>query len=190
MIREQLGRYIKKSIDLTDEELEIVLGYFKPLSAKKNEFLLSQGQTSQRTFFVGSGCLRIFFINAEGQDSTRYIAFENQMATALVSFITTQPSHEFIQAIEETELLYISHDDFRNLNTIVPIWEKFYCKYLEKAYVNNTNRLMSFITMDAIERYKFLLKQNPVVVRRLPNKIVASYLNMSQETLSRLKSRV
>lgn len=70
MIREQLGRYIKRSIDLADEELEIILSHFKPLKAKKNEFLLSQGQTSQRTFFVGSGCLRIFFINAEGQDST------------------------------------------------------------------------------------------------------------------------
>lgn len=189
MIQEQLANYIKKIIDVSEEELNIILSYFKPLKQKKNDFLLSQGQISQRTFFVGKGCLRIFFVNEEGKDATRYIAFENQFATALVSFITNQPSTEFIQAIEPSELLYIHHEDFRHLMEIVPKWGQFYCSYLEKAYVNNTIRLMSFTTLDALERYNQLLKINPAVVRRLPNKIVASYINVSQETLSRLKSK-
>lgn len=187
---EQLAAYIKQKISVTEGELQLILPYFKPLKPRKNEFLVSHGQTSQRTFFVGKGCLRIFFINEEGQDATRYFAFENQFATALVSFITGDPSLEFIQAVEHTELLYISHRDFYHLLDVVPQWERFYRSYLEKAYVNNTNRLMSFITLDAMERYRQLLDQDPVVVRRLPNKIVASYLNISQETLSRLKSKI
>ena len=190
MIQKQLSGYIKKIIDVTDQELDIILSYFKPLKQNKNDILLSEGQTSQRTFFVGKGCLRIFFVNEEGKDSTRYIAFENQFATALVSFITEQPSTEFIQAIEPSDLLYINHQDFKHLMEVVPKWSQFYCNYLEKAYVNNTNRLMSFTTQDALERYNQLLKINPTVVSRLPNKIVASYINVSQETLSRLKSRV
>jgi FixJ family two-component response regulator len=72
---------------------------------------------------------------------------------------------------------------------IIPQWEKLYRHYLEYAYVTNTNRLMSFITLDATERYRQLLAQNPNVVMRMPNKMVASYLNISQETLSRLKSK-
>ena len=187
---EQLALYIRQRIAVTDDELKTILSYFIPLKSVKNEFLVSQGQASQRMFFVGKGCLRIFFINGEGQEATRYLAFENNFATAMVSFITDEPSLEFIQAVEPTESLYISQKDFRYLLNVIPTWEKFYRSYLENAYVNNTNRLMSFITMSATERYCHLLDQNPMVVQRLSNKIVASYLNISQETLSRLKSKI
>ncbi|SNR44117.1 Crp/Fnr family transcriptional regulator [Flavobacterium sp. ov086] len=190
MIYDQLTLYINKSITVTDHDLKTILSYFKPLKQNKNDLLLSQGEISQRTYFVGKGCLRFFFINEEGKDVTRYITFENQFATALVSFITKLPSMESIQVIEKSELLYINHDDFNHLMKIIPQWREFYCLYLEKAYVNNTNRLMSFTTMDALERYTQLLKVNPKIVKRLPNKVVASYINISQETLSRLKSKV
>lgn len=190
MIYEQLSHYIKKNIEVSDEDLNTILSYFKPLKQDKNDLLLSQGQTSQYSYFVAKGCLRIYFINEEGKDVTRYIAFENQFATALVSFITKMPSMEYIQVIEKSELLAISHEDFNYLKTIIPQWNTFYSQYLEKAYVNSNNRLMSFTTMDALERYNQLLKINPTIVKRLPNKIVASYINISQETLSRLKSKV
>lgn len=186
----QIEDYIRKEILVSDSEVNTILSFFKPLTPSRNEVLVTQGQTSQRMFFVGTGCLRIFFINEEGADSTRYLAFENNFATALVSFITEEPSFEFIQALEETELLYITRKDFYHLTEIIPTWEKFYRHYLEMAYVTNTKRLMSFITMDARERYKLLLSQNPNFVQRLPNKMVASYLNISQETLSRLKSKI
>lgn len=190
MIEDQLAAYIRKNVDIGDEDLARVLSFFKPFHPQKNELLLSEGQTGQRTYFVGKGCLRIYFINEEGQDATRYIAFENQLATALVSYVTGEPSMEYIQALEPSELLYIAHEDFNHLRQTVPAWETFYCRYLEKAYVNTVSRLFSFTTMDATERYRQLLSKNGEVVRRLPNKIVASYLNISQETLSRLKSKV
>jgi CRP-like cAMP-binding protein len=186
---EQLTKYIKDTIPVTEKELELILSYFKPLTPKKNELLVNHGQSSQRMFFVTKGCLRIFFIQEDGQDITRYLAFENNFATALVSFISQDPSLEFIQALEDTALLYISRRDFHHLLETIPLWEKFYRHYLEHAYVTNTNRLMSFITMEAIERYRILLQENPVIVQRLPNKIVASYLNISQETLSRIKAK-
>ncbi|KAB1232486.1 MULTISPECIES: Crp/Fnr family transcriptional regulator [Chryseobacterium] len=189
-MQELLASYIKNRISVTDDELETILSYFRAIPLKKNEMLLANGQKSQRTFFVVNGCLRIFFINEEGQDSTRYFAFENQFATALTSFITSEPSEEFIQAVEDSEVYYITHTNFYHLLDIIPQWEKFYRIYLETAYVNNTKRLMSFLVQDALEKYRQLLDENPVVVRRLSNKMVASYLNISQETLSRLKSRL
>lgn len=187
---EQLTDYINNHLKVSETELNTILSYFKTLKLKKNELLVTHGQSSQRTFFVGKGCLRIFFINENGQDATRYFAFENQFATALVSFITGAPSEEFIQAAEHTELLYITHDNFYFLLDKIPQWEKFYRHYLENAYINNTNRLQSFLIQDATEKYRQLLDENPIIVRRLPNKMVASYLNISQETLSRLKSKI
>ena len=188
-MQQQLIDYIKAIITVTDTELDKILSCFTPLSVEKNELLVIHGQTSQRTFFVGTGCLRIFFITEAGQEATRYLAFENNFATALCSFISNAPSYESIQALEPTELLYITHHDFYRLLEEIPAWEKFYRHYLENAYVTNTNRLMSFLTADATERYRQLLETNPKIVQRLPNRIVASYLNLSQETLSRLKSK-
>jgi len=189
-MEEQLTSYIQNTISVTAEELEVILARFQLTKLKKNEVVLANGETSQRTFFVVKGCLRIFFINEDGQEATRYFAFENQFATALVSFITSDASEEFIQAVEDTEVYSISHEDFYELLDSVPQWEKFYRIYLETAYVTNTRRLMSFLVKDALEKYRQLLQENPVVVRRLSNKMVASYLNISQETLSRLKSKL
>ena len=185
-----LTKYIKKNINIEDEDLKIVLSYFKTIKKSKNDILLSNGKNSQVSYFVKKGCLRLFYIDEVGKDITRYIAFENQFATELVSFITNEPAQETIEVIENSELLYITHDDFRHLMSIIPKWKDFYSIYLEKAYVNNSKRLISFTTMDASERYKQLFKINPNIVKRLPNKIVASYINISQETLSRIKSKI
>ena len=186
----ELTNFIKKNIDIEDKDLKVVLSYFKPIKKSKNEILLSNGKNSQVSYFVKKGCLRIFYIDEEGKDITRYIAFENQFATELVSFITNEPAQENIEVIEKSELLYITHDDFRTLIKTIPKWKDFYNIYLEKAYVNSSKRLISFTTLDASERYKQLFKINPNIVRRLPNKIVASYINISQETLSRIKSKL
>lgn len=189
-MKEHLRNYILRTIQISNEEIEVILSYFHTISVEKNEFLVLQGQISQRIHFICSGCLRFFFTNEEGQEATRYIAFENNFATALCSFISGNPSLEYLQALENSEVLYISQKDFNYLIEIMPNWEKFYRHYLEKAYVNNSNKLMSLLTLNATERYRQLLQQNPKIVQRLPNKMVASYLNISQETLSRIKSKV
>jgi len=187
---EQLSAYIRDRITVNEEDLQFILSHYKPLKLKKNELLLSEGELSRRMFFVVKGCLRVYFIKEDGSEVTRRIVFENAFSTTLVGFITRKPSMEFTQAIEPTSLLYIDREDFYSLLEAIPVWEKFYRQYLEYAYVNNTNRLMSFITLDAAEKYRQLLDENPEIVRRLPNRIVASYLNISPETLSRLKSKV
>lgn len=185
----ELTNFIQKNIDIDNEDLKIVLSYFKTVKKSKNQILLPSGKNSQVSYFVVKGCLRLFYIDEEGKDITRYIAFENQFATELVSFITNQPAQESIQVIEDSELLYITHKDFRHLMKIIPKWKDFYNIYLEKAYVNNSKRLISFTTLNALERYKQLFEVNPNIVKRLPNKVVASYINISQETLSRIKSK-
>jgi len=189
-IHQELALYLHKNIQINEEDLDQILSCFQNIKVRKNEILLEEGKVSQYNYFVKKGCLRIFYINPEGKERTRYIAFENQFATALVSFITKEPAQETIQAVEDSELLMISHQDFRKLMEVVPAWKDFYNLYLEKAYVNNSKRLLSFSTLDAGERYQQLFQINPDIVKRLPNKIVASYINISQETLSRIKSKI
>lgn len=185
-----LAEKISQITSIDEEGMEIVLSYFKYFQIKKEEILLNEKEHSSRIYFVVKGCLRIYFLQADGTEATRYIAFENNFASNLVGLITGECSEEYIQALESSELLYIYFRDFQSLLSRVPGWEKFYIYYLENAYVNNTRHLMSFLTMDATERYKQLLEQNPAVVQRLSNRMVANYLGISQESLSRLKGRL
>jgi len=188
-MHKQFSNYISARIEISDEDLKTIFSFFKPLKVQKNEFLVSPGKINSKIYFIISGCLRIFFLTEDGTEATRLFAFENQFATALVSFVTASESMEFVQAVEQTEVLSINKTDFYQLLEIIPQWEKLYRHYLEYAYVTNTNRLMSFITADAMERYQELLSKNPIIVKRLSNKMIASYLNISPETLSRLKSK-
>ncbi|MGG5505883.1 MULTISPECIES: Crp/Fnr family transcriptional regulator [unclassified Myroides] len=185
----QLITYIQERIDVTAEELDLILSFFTYEKIKKGEQLNAGIGQTQKLYFVCKGCLRIFYINEAGQDATRFFAFENQFATTLVNFIQGNSADEYMQALEESDVYVISHHHFYELLDLVPQWEKFYRKYLEFAYINNTSRLFAMVTMDAAKRYQDLLCQSPQIVRRLPNKIVASYLRVSQETLSRIKAK-
>lgn len=189
MSKQALAKYISQIVQLNEEQLELVLSYFKHCNYNKGEHLVKIGETGQYINFVLKGCLRIYLIREDGQEATRHFAFENQFATGLASFITQQPSMENLQVMEDSEILRISRKDFYYLLNIIPLWEKFYRNYLENAYMSNLQIFQREITKDAELRYKDLLRENPEVVRRMSNKVVASYLNMSPETLSRMKSR-
>jgi CRP-like cAMP-binding protein len=185
-----LKKYILDRAAISPDDLELIYSRFRSLHAGKDEILLHEGNASTKMFFVKTGCLRIYFLQADGSEATRYLAFEGNFATALVGFITQQPSMEYIQALESTELLYITREDFYELTGRIPGWESFFRKYLENAYVNNTNQLMSFLTLDATARYKLLMSENPAIIQRLSNKMVANFLGITQEALSRLKSKL
>ncbi len=189
-MKETLAKYILKKVKMSDEDLQLILSHFKTRLVKKREILLHEGSLSTRMYFVVKGCLRIYFIKDVGTEVTRRIIFENDASSSMVSFITENPSMEYIEAVMDSELLYMDRKDFYHLVETLPAWEKFYRHQLEYAYVINTKRLMSFITNDATERYLALLKENPEIIKRLPNRLVANYLNITQEGLSRLKSKL
>lgn len=189
MDKSTLAEHIKSRVLLTDKQLEMVLDLFFFKEYQKNETLLHAGQVSQYINFVLKGCLRIYFIREDGQETTRHLAFEQQYATGLTSFIKQLPAAEFIQAMEDTQVFHISRKDFFYLLDIIPAWEKYYRIYLENAYMDNIVIFQREVTRDAEMRYKELVSRNPEIVSRLSNKIVASYLNMSPETLSRIKGR-
>ena len=171
------------------QDLDTVIDCFKPRMVKKNEILISAGETAKEFYFIHSGCIRTYFITKQGHEKTRYIMTEPSIGTALTSFISQKPSFEFMDALEKTELLAISHTDFFRLVNELPQWKNFYLKIMEMAYSFQNRKIESLVTLSAKERYNQLIKENPKVVQRVSNKILASYLDVKQETLSRLKSK-
>ena len=186
---DKLKMFLKYFIDFDENELDKITQCFKPKTVKKNTILLSHGEICNRFYFVHNGCIRVGFITKEGDEKTRYVMCDPSIGTALTSFISQKPSFEFIDALEDTELLVINHDDFYRLNNENANWKMFYQRILEMAYSFQNKKIESLVTLSAKQRYEQVLKETPVLVQRLSNKILASYIDVSQETLSRLKSR-
>jgi CRP-like cAMP-binding protein len=185
----QLTTYFGNNFRTTTTEIEQLVSGFKAKTVKKNETLISKGDVCRYSYFVCKGSIRAYFINDDGQEATRYIAFENQFISTIHSFISQTPTNEYIQATEQTELLQITYTDFKRLIEKTTLARDLYIKQLEVAYITNHWRLESFLKMSAKQRYDFLIETNPAVIQRLSNKIVASYLGITQESLSRLKAQ-
>lgn len=187
---EQLKSYLEKNTELSDDEFDVFCSRFKWRRTKRGEILLEAGSVSRCIYFVNKGCLRVYLMDREGRESTRFLIPEGRFGTAFPSFILQEPSLAYIQAIETSEILLLSYQDFRALPDVLPAWEKIYRVNLERDYIASIKRIESLITMSAKERYTQLMESEPGLIQRLPSKIIADYLGISQETLSRLKSKI
>lgn len=183
-------KYVLSSLaDFDETELDKIVNCFKPLSVKKNSLLLNEGNICKDFYYIHTGCIRTFFIDKNGHEKTRYIMLDHHIGTALTSFISQKPSIEFIETIEHTELLSISYADFYRLNKEIDNWKVFYQRILEMAYAFQNRKIEQLVTLTAKQRYDYVLKENPALIQRLSNRALASYLDIREETLSRLKSK-
>jgi CRP-like cAMP-binding protein len=185
-----LESYIRKRSAITDDKLQLICACFKPIKTKRNEILLSFDQVCQHYYFVNKGCLRLFTINDEGVESSRYFAFEGMFGTALPSFIDGKPAYEYLQTIEKSELLVISRVQFYELVDKVPEFAAIYREILELGFITAQKRIYGFQGLDALDKVKWLIQSQPNFLLRVSNKMAASYLGISPSTLSRTKSRL
>lgn len=154
----------------------------------KNEYLVKEGNVCRHLYFLQQGALRGYY-NLDGKEITHWFAFEQDFVTSFHSFITRQPAVENIQLIEGSILWSITKEkltrllnEYHEIERLVRIaYENYYIR-LEERYVN-----AQFKT--ATERYQELLLQSPHIIERVPLGAIASYLGISQETLSRIRSR-
>jgi len=186
----ELETLIQSRLQLENDELNTILSRFKLIQVKKNEPLLKSGNVADKIYFIKKGCLRLYYSTEDHNITTRFMAFEGTFLTSIVSFISREPSTEYIEAVEVSELLAISYDDFFHLRNTIPQWDKMYIYILEYGLTVITSKLSSLLTQNAAERYRNLLKNNPELIQRLSNANLAAYLNISPETLSRIKSQI
>jgi CRP-like cAMP-binding protein len=185
---DKLKILLKTFAEFNDQELDKILGFFKSKTVKKNDILLYEGTVSKEFYYIQTGCVRTFFIDKNGREKTRYIMLDNQIGTTLSSFISQKPSLEFIEALDDSELLVMGHKDFYHLIEVMDHWKHFYIRILEEAYSFQNRKIGALVTLTAKQRYEQLLIEKPIFIQRVSNKVLASYLDMREETLSRLKS--
>jgi CRP-like cAMP-binding protein len=186
---EELSKVLNLFADFNEEELAEVLKCFKSRSVAKNEILLHEGRVCNEFYFVKTGCLRTYFIDKNGYEKTRYLMLDFHIGTALSSFISQEPSFEFIEALDNSEILFIAHTDFHKLFETNAPWQKFYTRILEMAYSFQNKKIEQLVTLNAKQRFDKVQEENPLLIQKVSNRILASYLDMREETLSRLKSK-
>lgn len=187
---DQLAQYFKSRTKIDEQTLEHIFSHFTFLKTKRNEMLLLQGEVCKHYYFVNKGCLRLFTINKDGVEGTRYFAFEGAFGTALPSLIEQTPAFEFVQTIEKSELLSISRTDFFHLVDTVPPCASIYRQILEMAFISAQKRIYGFQGLDALEKVKLVMHYNSKLLTRVSNKMAASFLGLTPATLSRLKSKL
>lgn len=161
---------------------------FEKISSSKNEYLLTQGQVCRNLYFLEKGALRGFY-DLDGKEITHWFGFENDFVTSFHSFITGEAAVENIQFIEGSILWMISKETLNNLFNQHHEIERLVRIVYEKYYIRLEERFVNAQFKAASERYENLLLHTPHIIERVPLGYIASYLGISQETLSRIRSK-
>ncbi|MGH2667376.1 Crp/Fnr family transcriptional regulator [Flavobacterium sp.] len=180
--------HIRKSIDLNDSEAEIVLSYFDHQTIKKKTLLLEEGQICNKQYFIIKGCLRSYIINNKGNEQTLQFGIESWWITDYMSFQSQNTSHFFIQAIENSDVISINKTELEELLARLPKLERYFKLILQKSFGAAQLRIKYLFTMTAEERFHHFRDSFPEFVQRVPQYMLASYLDFSPEFMSKIRA--
>lgn len=184
----QLIQHIRKFIEIDESESAIILSYFQETPFRKKELLLEEGETCNKQFFILKGCIRFYIINGKGVEQTMQFGIENWWITDYLSFQYLTPSHFYIQAIENIEVASIDRKSFDELLMKLPKLEKYFRLVIQKSFGASQVRIRYLFTMSAEERYRNMNEQFPEFVQRVPQYMLASYLDFSAEFMSKIRA--
>lgn len=186
----QLIDHFSKYIQLNTEEVELIHSLFSYKSLKKKEFLLRSGDICRTESFIISGCLRTYSIDENGFEHTLTFATEDWWTGDLLSFFTETSTSYNIVALEDSEILQITKTDLDKLYLKVPKLERYFRQLIQNAYVAQQQRIDQNLSQTAEQRYLSFVEKYPVLLQRIPQKHIASYLGITPVFLSMLRKKL
>ncbi len=180
---------IKLYIPVTQQEIRQLQASVDKRTYKKNETIFAEGKISDEIYFVTKGCVRLFY-NVDGNDKTAFFYTEGKFICAGESYTYNIPAIENYQAVEQTELLIFTKSKIETLLKEVPKFEVIARIATENELITCQQVIASFVTKSAEERYIDLLATQGELFQRVPQQYIASFLGVSPETLSRIKTRI
>jgi CRP-like cAMP-binding protein len=183
-----LKKFISKYVALSDVELEDITSKFKSKLVKKNDYLLRQGDTCKDLVFVQKGCLRLYYLKDDIEVSV-WFAFQHSSAIEIYSFISGNASNYFLQAIEDSEILYLQKASLNRLYQHQPKMQEMMRNFWEDVILNLVNRFTALQTDSAEKRYLDLLEK-PDYFATIPQKYLASFIGVTPTSLSRIRKQI
>jgi CRP-like cAMP-binding protein len=184
-----LTDYILQYISLTEEETSYLVSKTHVKKYQKGDTLLLQGNICKTYYFILSGVTKTFYLDKAGLEHILTFCIENWWAADLGSLISQTPASYNIQCLENTSVLEIPFDAMENLYLKIPKLERFFRKIMERAYVATQNRITDAFSLSAKEQYTAFQKRYPQLEQRIPQYMVASYLGIQPQSLSRIRKK-
>ncbi len=181
--------HIQNKVHLTEQEKSELQSFFSVKKLKRKQFLLQEGNICTHLSFVSKGLLKSYFVDEKGGENINMFAFEGWWISDFKSFISQEKALLNISAIEETELLTISLDDYDKLMLKIPMMDRYFRILYQNSLVTKDYRLIASNSYTAEEKYLEFSQKNPEVIRRIPHNLIASFLGLAPETVSRIRKK-
>ncbi|HZW77926.1 MAG TPA: Crp/Fnr family transcriptional regulator [Flavobacteriaceae bacterium] len=180
-------QYLINNLAIENIHLEEIADDLKTISVKKNDFLLKAGAYCKETFFVDKGLLRQFSVDEKGKEHILSFASENWFLTNRDSSYFDLPSPYYIQALEDSEVTVINEDFLKTLTENFPSFTDFNTKLLHSHIRQLQKRINLLLSASAEDRYLNFIKMYPDILQRVPQSMIASFLGITPESLSRVR---
>ncbi len=187
---ELLRKKVDEIIAVTDDEFEYCKTLFLPKKLRKKHYLLQEGDVCKYTAFVEKGILRTYTVDDKGAEHILQFGMEGWWSADLYSFFTKEPSVFNTEAVEECELLLITQPSWDLLLEKIPAFERYFRILLQNNLIATQRRLIGSLSETAEQKYLNLIQVFPDFVQRVPQHMIASYLGITRETLSRIRSQM
>jgi CRP/FNR family transcriptional regulator, anaerobic regulatory protein len=186
----QILENIAKIVVLSPEEQALFLSKVETRRYKAKTMLLYAGEICKHSYFVTAGLLRSFNVNDNIVEHVLHFACEGWWIGDMYSLLSQKPGHLFIEVLEDAEVVLLSKENQELLYLEIPKLERFFRILTENALVANQERLMDNLSLTAEERFEKFCKRYPTIIQRVPQKQIASYIGVTPEFLSKMKSKI
>lgn len=183
-------KYLKDKFPINDDELEMFRQVCSVKKLRRRQYLLQEGDVWNKNAFVSKGVLRTYRVDEKGVEHIIQFSIENWWAGDRQSYHTGLPSTFNIEALEDSEIVLIPKADFDRLQVEIPKFGEFTRVLLERSFIASQNRIHASISYTAEEKYADFIKTYPDITNRIPQHMIASYLGISPETISRIRNHM
>jgi len=185
-MEELFRNHIEKIIKLTDNEFENIMSHFSVINFKKRDFLTRQGEEVKHVYWVISGLLKLDHFDGTGKQNVVAFAMEDWWEGDYYAFFNQSSATMSLQALEDCHVLGMTLQSYTTLCKEFHIMTYFFLEKANKGHISSQQRILDLISINAKDRYDNLLSRYPILFQRVPHTLIASYLGVTRETLSRL----
>ncbi|CAM3661582.1 Crp/Fnr family transcriptional regulator [Sphingobacterium prati] len=175
---------------LSAAEIHFSAQFFKPIHLKKGDFFIHEDESCRHIGFIASGAVKAYANDKEGKENITCFKFENEFVTSFSEFVMQTKSRRSIRAIEDSIIYRISYPDYRYLLDQVTAWNGVIKLVVEQEYYQKERYLLNYNNKSAVDKYRYVLSNEPKLVQRIAMQDLASYLGVTQRSLTRVKGQI